>query len=190
MIELIVAGQGNNKWLGSGWVWLGWVEQDVVCDVCDINSRNSILLHFSASIFYFYFPVFSLYSSSSSSLSFLFFPSLSSSSLSFLILIPHSFFFSHFIFSSHSLTFFSSSCQHVCHVIDFGLAKRYQDPRNGRHIPYIEVRMYACIYTQAHTCIHSYSVCCYRYMHTNAHICIHIPYVKASTYRHIHSYPI
>jgi hypothetical protein len=24
------------------------------------------------------------------------------------------------------------------HVIDFGLAKKYQDPRNGRHIPYIE----------------------------------------------------
>ena len=28
--------------------------------------------------------------------------------------------------------------KHVCHVIDFGLAKKYQDPRNGRHIPYIE----------------------------------------------------
>ena len=23
-------------------------------------------------------------------------------------------------------------------MIDFGLAKKYQDPRNGRHIPYIE----------------------------------------------------
>jgi serine/threonine protein kinase len=31
------------------------------------------------------------------------------------------------------------SAQHVCHIIDFGLAKKYQDPRNGRHIPYIEV---------------------------------------------------
>jgi hypothetical protein len=29
--------------------------------------------------------------------------------------------------------------QHIVHVIDFGLAKKYQDPRNGRHIPYIEV---------------------------------------------------
>jgi serine/threonine protein kinase len=28
--------------------------------------------------------------------------------------------------------------KHICHVIDFGLAKKYQDPRNGRHIPYIE----------------------------------------------------
>jgi len=28
--------------------------------------------------------------------------------------------------------------KHVCHVIDFGLAKKYQDPRNGRHILYIE----------------------------------------------------
>ena len=36
--------------------------------------------------------------------------------------------------------------QHVCHVIDFGLAKRYQDPRNGRHIPYIEVLTYLHIY--------------------------------------------
>lgn len=28
--------------------------------------------------------------------------------------------------------------KHVCHIIDFGLAKKYQDPRNGRHIPYLE----------------------------------------------------
>ena len=28
--------------------------------------------------------------------------------------------------------------KHICHVIDFGLAKKYQDPRNGRHIAYIE----------------------------------------------------
>ncbi len=28
--------------------------------------------------------------------------------------------------------------KHICHVIDFGLAKKFQDPRNGRHIPYIE----------------------------------------------------
>ena len=26
----------------------------------------------------------------------------------------------------------------MCHIIDFGLAKKYQDPRNGRHIPYLE----------------------------------------------------
>ena len=29
--------------------------------------------------------------------------------------------------------------QHVCHIIDFGLAKKYQDPRTGRHIVYLEV---------------------------------------------------
>jgi len=28
--------------------------------------------------------------------------------------------------------------KHIVHIIDFGLAKKYQDPRNGRHIPYIE----------------------------------------------------
>jgi casein kinase 1/casein kinase I family protein HRR25 len=27
---------------------------------------------------------------------------------------------------------------HVCHIIDFGLAKKFQDPRSGRHIPYLE----------------------------------------------------
>lgn len=32
----------------------------------------------------------------------------------------------------------AGSRKHVIHVIDFGLAKKYQDPRNGRHIPYIE----------------------------------------------------
>lgn len=32
----------------------------------------------------------------------------------------------------------SGTRKHVCHVIDFGLAKKFQDPRNGRHIPYIE----------------------------------------------------
>jgi serine/threonine protein kinase len=41
----------------------------------------------------------------------------------------------------------------VCHIIDFGLAKKYQDPRNGRHIPYLEGKnltgtaRYASIYT-------------------------------------------
>lgn len=29
--------------------------------------------------------------------------------------------------------------KHICHIIDFGLAKKYQDPRSGRHIPYLEV---------------------------------------------------
>lgn len=28
--------------------------------------------------------------------------------------------------------------RHICHIIDFGLAKKYQDPRSGRHIPYLE----------------------------------------------------
>lgn len=28
--------------------------------------------------------------------------------------------------------------KHVCHIIDFGLAKKYQDPRTGRHIVYLE----------------------------------------------------
>jgi len=32
----------------------------------------------------------------------------------------------------------AGSRKHIVHVIDFGLAKKYQDPRNGRHIPYIE----------------------------------------------------
>jgi serine/threonine protein kinase len=32
----------------------------------------------------------------------------------------------------------TGSRKHVCHVIDFGLAKKYQDPRNGKHITYIE----------------------------------------------------
>lgn len=31
--------------------------------------------------------------------------------------------------------------QNVVHVIDFGLAKKYQDSRTGRHIPYIEVSL-------------------------------------------------
>ena len=26
--------------------------------------------------------------------------------------------------------------QHIIYAIDFGLAKRYRDPRNGLHIPY------------------------------------------------------
>lgn len=30
------------------------------------------------------------------------------------------------------------SRKHIVHIIDFGLAKKYQDPRTGRHIPYIE----------------------------------------------------
>lgn len=28
--------------------------------------------------------------------------------------------------------------QHIVHVIDFGLAKKYQDVSSGRHIPYKE----------------------------------------------------
>jgi casein kinase 1/casein kinase I family protein HRR25 len=28
--------------------------------------------------------------------------------------------------------------QHVIHMIDFGLAKRYKDPNTGRHISYKE----------------------------------------------------
>lgn len=32
----------------------------------------------------------------------------------------------------------TGSRKHICHIIDFGLAKKYQDPRNGRHIPYLE----------------------------------------------------
>lgn len=32
----------------------------------------------------------------------------------------------------------TGSRKHVCHIIDFGLAKKYQDPRIGRHIPYLE----------------------------------------------------
>ena len=32
----------------------------------------------------------------------------------------------------------TGSRKHVCHIIDFGLAKKYQDPRSGRHIPYLE----------------------------------------------------
>ena len=30
------------------------------------------------------------------------------------------------------------SKMHVVHIIDFGLAKKFQDPRSGRHIPYLE----------------------------------------------------
>lgn len=32
----------------------------------------------------------------------------------------------------------TASRKHICHIIDFGLAKKYQDPRSGRHIPYLE----------------------------------------------------
>jgi serine/threonine protein kinase len=32
----------------------------------------------------------------------------------------------------------TGSRKHICHIIDFGLAKKYQDPRSGRHIPYLE----------------------------------------------------
>ena len=32
----------------------------------------------------------------------------------------------------------TSTRKHICYVIDFGLAKKFQDPRTGRHIPYIE----------------------------------------------------
>lgn len=33
--------------------------------------------------------------------------------------------------------------QHVVHVIDFGLAKKYQNVHSGRHIPYMEDRGFA-----------------------------------------------
>jgi serine/threonine protein kinase len=33
----------------------------------------------------------------------------------------------------------TGSKKHICHIIDFGLAKKFQDPRTGRHIPYLEV---------------------------------------------------
>ena len=32
----------------------------------------------------------------------------------------------------------TGSKKHICHVIDFGLAKKFQDSRTGRHIAYIE----------------------------------------------------
>lgn len=32
----------------------------------------------------------------------------------------------------------TGSRKHIVHVIDFGLAKKFQDPRTGRHIPYIQ----------------------------------------------------
>lgn len=32
----------------------------------------------------------------------------------------------------------TGSRKHICHIIDFGLAKKFQDPRSGRHIPYLE----------------------------------------------------
>lgn len=38
-----------------------------------------------------------------------------------------------------SLLLCNCELQHVCHIIDFGLAKKYQDPRTGRHIVYLEV---------------------------------------------------
>lgn len=47
----------------------------------------------------------------------------------------------------------TGSRKHICHIIDFGLAKKYQDPRSGRHIPYLEGKnltgtaRYASIYT-------------------------------------------
>lgn len=42
---------------------------------------------------------------------------------------------------------FLDFAQHVCHVIDFGLAKKYQDPRSGRHIPYLEVSDHLTFHT-------------------------------------------
>lgn len=39
---------------------------------------------------------------------------------------------------SPALCFYSFYLQHICHIIDFGLAKKFQDPRTGRHIPYLE----------------------------------------------------
>lgn len=32
----------------------------------------------------------------------------------------------------------AGSKKHICHIIDFGLSKKFQDSRTGRHIPYIE----------------------------------------------------
>ncbi len=29
--------------------------------------------------------------------------------------------------------------KHICYIIDYGLAKKYQDPRNGRHIRFCQV---------------------------------------------------
>ena len=57
------------------------------------------------------------------------------------------FFFLFFSFREHTLLyiFFSDnfligigSRAHFIHVIDFGLAKRYRDPRTKTHIPYRE----------------------------------------------------
>jgi hypothetical protein len=32
------------------------------------------------------------------------------------------------------------SRKHVVHIIDFGLSKRYKDPKTDRHIPFVDVR--------------------------------------------------
>jgi serine/threonine protein kinase len=41
---------------------------------------------------------------------------------------------------SPSLNSCSCSCkQSICHIIDFGLSKKFQNPKSGRHIPYLEV---------------------------------------------------
>ena len=37
----------------------------------------------------------------------------------------------------------AGSRKNIVYVIDFGLAKKYQDPRTGRHIPYLEVNRHS-----------------------------------------------
>ena len=38
----------------------------------------------------------------------------------------------------HSFLIGLGKRQHVIHIIDFGLAKKYRDPRSHQHIPYRE----------------------------------------------------
>jgi serine/threonine protein kinase len=38
------------------------------------------------------------------------------------------------------------SRKHVVHVIDFGLSKRYKDPKTERHIPFVDVRRFMPTY--------------------------------------------
>jgi casein kinase 1 len=44
--------------------------------------------------------------------------------------------------------------KHVCHIIDFGLAKKYQDHRNNRHIPYLEGKNLTGTARYASICTH------------------------------------